>query len=85
MRSGIFVSAALGLLAFSAPAAAQFAAPFAGPGILTTPEVVSGAIGASVAHSAAQPQPQPQCTTTYAGRSGPQSVCAPVSETRPKR
>ena len=83
MRTSLRVGAAVALLALAAPAKAQFGAPFGAPGMLTTPEIVSGAIGAGAAHSAAQPQ----CTTTYAGRGGPQSVCtpAPTPEVKPKR
>lgn len=86
MRLNIVTAAAFALMALAAPAQAQFVAPFGGPGLLTSPEVVSGAIGASAAQSAAQQQ-QPQCTTIYAGRSGPQSVCGPepTPAPRPKR
>jgi hypothetical protein len=75
----IYVGAAL--LAAISPAAAQYGVPFGGPGMLTSPEAVSGALGASAAHSAQQQQ----CQQTFVGREGPRTVCAPQTESRPQR
>ena len=73
VRSMICVGAAL--LATVGPASAQFGVPFGGPGLLTSPEAISGAIGAGAAHSAREQQ---DCQTTYAGREGPRTVCSPA-------
>ena len=71
MRLGSRIGAALCLLTLAGPAQAQFAAPFGGPGFLATPEVVSGALGAGAANSAAQQQ----CSTQFVGRDRPRTVC----------
>jgi hypothetical protein len=68
------------LLAMAGPASAQFGVPFGGPGMLTAPEAVSGAIGAGAAHSAREQQ---QCQQTYAGRDGPRTVCSPGQSSGP--
>jgi hypothetical protein len=62
------------LLATAGPASAQFGVPFGGPGLLMSPEAVSGAIGASAAHGARQQQ---ECQQSYSGRDGPHTVCSP--------
>ena len=77
------IGAAAALLAFGAPAEAQFYAPFGGPGMLTAPEAASGAIGAGAARSADQQQ---QCSQSVAGRGGIQTICPGVSPTpQPQR
>jgi len=75
------IGAAATLLALVAPATAQMYAPFGAPGVLTVPEVASGAI-AGAANSAAQQQ-QHQCTQTVVGRGGLQTMC-PTDMARPK-
>jgi len=74
------ICAAAALLAVAAPAKAQMFMPFGGPGMLTTPEAASGAIGAGAAHSAAQQQ---QCIQSLAGRGGIQTICPPNSASPP--
>ena len=65
-------------LAFTAPAFAQFAAPYGGgygaPGLYSAPEAASGAIGAGAANSAAT---QAQCAQAAgAGRDRGHTSCA---------
>ena len=83
MRTGWWLGVIVGLAFISAPARAQFLAPFGGPGMLSAPEAASGAIGAGAANSAATQQ---QCTQTFNGREGPRTVCANQSApSRPAR
>ena len=72
VRTGWRLCVFAALMLVSAPASAQFLAPFGGPGMLAAPEAASGAIGAGAAHSAATQQ---QCTQTFNGREGPRTVC----------
>ena len=82
MRAGSMIYVGAALLAMAVPARAQFGVPFGGPGMLTSPEAVSGAIGAGVAHSAQQQQ----CQQTYAGRDGVRTTCSqPAPERTPQR
>ena len=74
MRVSSMICAAAAVLTVIGPASAQFGVPFGGPGLLTSPEAISGAIGAGAAHSAREQQ---QCQQTYAGRDGPRTVCSP--------
>jgi hypothetical protein len=74
------ICAAAAVLAAIGPASAQFGVPFGGPGLLTSPEAISGAIGAGAAHSAQQQQ---QCRQVFAGREGPRTVCSPSQESGP--
>ena len=57
---------------FVVAAKAQYLAPFGGPGLLTTPEAASGAIGGAAARGAAQQQ---QCSPRAVGRDGPRVEC----------
>jgi len=79
VRVGSIICIGATLLATVGPASAQFGVPFGGPGMLTAPEAVSGAIGAGAAHSV---QPQ-QCQQTFAGRDGPRTVCTPSQSSGP--
>jgi hypothetical protein len=72
VRKGSMICGAAALLATVFPAQAQFYAPFGGPGMLTSPEAASGAIGAGAARSATQ---QEQCPQTATGRDGPRGLC----------
>ena len=65
-----------------AGADAQFGVPFGGPGLITSPEAVSGAIGASAAHGAAQQQ---NCIASTNGRDGPRGLCVNGQPTPPPR
>ena len=82
MRVGSMIYVGAALLATLGPARAQFGVPFGGPGLLTSPEAVSGAIGAGVAHSAQQQQ----CQQSFAGRDGVRTTCSPpVPQRTPQR
>jgi len=78
VRVGSMIYVGAALLAMAVPARAQFGVPFGGPGMLTSPEAISGAIGAGAARSA---QPQ-QCQQTFAGREGPRTTCSPPAPER---
>jgi hypothetical protein len=80
VRVGSIICIGATLLATAGPASAQFGVPFGGPGLLTSPEAISGAIGAGAAHSAQQQQ---QCQQIYAGREGPRTVCSPSQSSGP--
>jgi len=68
-KSGALLAAAL--LAQTAPAFAQYGAPFGGAGAYTVPEFANGALGAGAASTAAQPY----CGNNAIGRDGPRSQC----------
>ena len=76
MRKRSMICAGAALLAIVSPANAQYFTPFGGPGMLTTPEAASGAIGAGAAHSVAQQQ---RCQQMVVGRDGPRTLCLPGS------
>ena len=82
MRKSLLIGVGALMLIGVAPAKAQFAAPFGAPGILTTPEFPSGAIGAGAANSAATQQ---QCVNVGGGRDGPRYQCAPVGAPQQNR
>jgi len=84
MRWIAIIGAGFALMCSAAPASAQYAAPYAAPGMWGAPELANGAIGAGAASSAAT---QTYCSNVGVGRDGPRGQCqpAPTEEGRSRR
>ncbi len=82
MRTSVLIGVVALLSGTVQPALAQFGAPFGAPGILTTPELSSGALGAGAANSATTQQ---QCGNTGGGRDGVRYQCIPTNEQQKNR